>query len=69
VFENRVLGRIFGTKTEEVTERWRKFHNRELRNLYSSTDIITRTKSWRMSWADHIIPMGEKRNAYKHKVS
>jgi hypothetical protein len=39
-FENRVLRRIFGPKTDEVTEEWRKLHNEELRNLYTSPNII-----------------------------
>jgi hypothetical protein len=36
VFENRVLRRIFGPKRDEVTGDWRKLHNEELHNLYSS---------------------------------
>jgi hypothetical protein len=44
VFENRVLRRIFGPKRNEVTGEWRKLHNRELRNLYSSPDIIRQIK-------------------------
>jgi hypothetical protein len=39
VFENRVLRRIFGPKRNEVTGGWRKLHNEELRNLYSSLSI------------------------------
>jgi hypothetical protein len=39
-FENRVLRRIFGPKRDEVTGEWRKLHNEELHNLYSSPDII-----------------------------
>jgi hypothetical protein len=38
VFENRVLRRIFGPKRGEVTGDWRKLHNEELHNLYSSPD-------------------------------
>jgi hypothetical protein len=45
VCENRVLRRIFGPKRDEVTGEWRKLHNGELRNLYSSTDIIRQIKS------------------------
>jgi hypothetical protein len=41
VFENRVLRRIFGLKRDEVTGGWRKLHNEELPNLYSSPSIIT----------------------------
>jgi hypothetical protein len=40
VFENRVLRRIFGPKRDEVTGEWRKLHNKELRDLYSSASII-----------------------------
>jgi hypothetical protein len=40
VFENRVLRRIFGPKRDEVTGDWRKLHNEELHNLYSSPNII-----------------------------
>jgi hypothetical protein len=45
VFENRVLRRIFGPKRDEVTGEWRKLHNEELHNLYSSTDIISQVKA------------------------
>jgi hypothetical protein len=40
VFEIRVLGRIFGSKREEVTEEWRKLHNEELNDLYCSHNIV-----------------------------
>jgi hypothetical protein len=43
VFENRVLRRIFGPKRDEVTGEWRKLHNEELHNLYSSPDIIRKS--------------------------
>jgi uncharacterized membrane protein len=49
VFENRVLSRIFGPKRDEATGGWRKLHNEELRNLYSSTNRIMKSK--RMRWA------------------
>jgi hypothetical protein len=45
VFENRVLRGIFGLKRDEVTGEWRKLHNGELLNLYSSPDIIRQIKS------------------------
>jgi hypothetical protein len=45
VFENRVLRRIFGTKRDEVKEEWRKHHNEELHNLYSSPTIVQVIKS------------------------
>jgi hypothetical protein len=40
VFEKRLLGRIFGPKRDEVTGEWRKLHNKELRDLYTSPIII-----------------------------
>jgi hypothetical protein len=48
VFENSVLRRIFGLKRDEVTGGWRKLHNEELHNLYSSPSIIRVIKSRRM---------------------
>jgi hypothetical protein len=59
VFENRVLRGIFGSKRDEVTGEWRKLHNGELHNLYSSPDIIRQIKSRRMRWAGHVARMGE----------
>jgi hypothetical protein len=65
VFENRMLGRIFGPKRDEVTGGWRRLHNEELRNLYSSPNIIRIIKSKRMRWAGNVARMGEKRNSYR----
>jgi hypothetical protein len=65
VFENRVLRRIFGPKRDEVTGDWRKLHNEELHNLYSSPNIIRMIKSRRIRWAGHAARMGETRNAYR----
>jgi hypothetical protein len=48
MFENRVVRRIFGRKTEEAAGGWRKLHNEELRNLYTSAIIIRGIKSRRM---------------------
>jgi hypothetical protein len=49
----------------EVTGEWRKLHNEELRDLYSSPSIIRIIKSRRSRWAVHVARMGEKRNAYR----
>jgi hypothetical protein len=65
VFENRVLRRIIGPKRDDVTGEWRKLHNEELHNLYSSPDIIRQVKSRRMRWAGHVARMGEERKLYK----
>jgi hypothetical protein len=65
VFENRVLKRIFGPKRDKVTGEWRKLHNEQLRDLYSSPSIIRIIKWRRMRWVGHVARMGEKRNAYR----
>jgi hypothetical protein len=59
-FENRVLRRIFGCKRDEVIGRWRKLHNEELHNLYSSPSIIRITKSRNVRWAVHVAYMGRR---------
>jgi hypothetical protein len=65
VFENRVLRRIFGPKTDEVKGEWRKLHSGELHNLYSSPDIIRQIKSGGMRWAGHVARMGEGGTVYR----
>jgi hypothetical protein len=55
--ENRVLRRIFGPKRDEVTGEWKKLHNEELHNLYSSLNIIRMIKTRRMRWAGHVARM------------
>ena len=59
VFENRVLRRVFGRKRDEVTGKWRKVHNEELRDLYSLPYIVRVVKSRRMRWAGHVARMGK----------
>jgi hypothetical protein len=65
VFENRVLRRIFGPKKDEVTGEWRKLHNEELNDPYSSHTIVQVMKSRRMRWAGHVARMGEGRGVYR----
>jgi hypothetical protein len=48
-----------------VTDEWRKLHNEELRDFYSSLSIIRIIKSRRMRWAGHVARMWDKRNAYR----
>ena len=61
VFENRVLRKIFGPRRDEVTGEWRRLHNEELNDLYSSPNIVRVIKWRRMSWAGHVVRMGEER--------
>jgi hypothetical protein len=60
VFENRVLRRIFGPKRDEVTGEWRRLHDEELHDLYSSPSIIRIMKARRMRWAGHVARMGRR---------
>jgi hypothetical protein len=64
-----VLRRIFGPKRDEVTGEWRKLHNEELRDLYSSPSIIRMMKSRRTRWAGHVARMGERRKARGKKTT
>jgi hypothetical protein len=64
----RVLRRIFGPMRDEVIESWRKLHNEELLNLYSSPSIIRIIKSTRVRWTEHVVLMRERRNAYRKLV-
>jgi len=68
VFENRVLRRVFGPKRDEVTEKWRKSHKEELRDLYSLSNIVRVVKSRRMRWAGHVVRMGEGRGVHRALV-
>jgi hypothetical protein len=61
VFGNRVLRRVFGPKKDDVTGEWRKLHNEELNNLYSSPNFIRVIKRRKMRWAEHEELMGERR--------
>src|SRR5215469_16049153 len=65
VFENRVLRTVFGPKRDKVTGEWRKLHNVELSDLYSSPNIVRVVKSRRMRWAGHVARMVEGRGVHR----
>ena len=65
MFESIVLRRIFGPRRDEVTGEWRRLHNEELNDLYSSPNIVWAIKSRRMRWAGHVARIGEERGAYR----
>jgi len=64
VFGNRVLRRIFGLRRDEVAGEWRRLHNEEINDLYTSPNIVQVIKSRRMRWAGHVAHMGEERGVY-----
>jgi hypothetical protein len=55
-----VLRRIFGPKRDEVTGEWRRLHNEELHDLYSSPNIVRVITPRRMRWAGHVARMGRR---------
>jgi hypothetical protein len=59
VYESRVLRRIFGPKRDEVIRKWRRLHEEELNDLYSSPDLVGVIKSRRVRWTGHVACMGK----------
>jgi len=65
VFEYMVLRRMFGPRGDEETGEWKRLHNEELNDLYSSHNVVRVIKSRRMSWAGHMTRMGEDTVVYR----
>ena len=65
MFENMVLRRIFGPRRDKISGEWRRLHNEELSDPYSSPNIVRVIKSRRMRWTGHVVRMGEERGAYR----
>ena len=63
--QNRVLGRIFGPKRDEVTGEWRRLHNEKSNDLYCSLNFVRVIKSREMKWIGHVARMGEGRSAFR----
>jgi len=57
-----------GLEVDKVTEDWRKMHNEELYDLYSSPNIILVIKSRRTRWAGKVACVGEGKDAYRVAV-
>jgi len=60
-----VLRRIFGPRRDDVTGEWRRLHNEELNDMYSSPNTVRVIQSRRMRWAGHVACMGEERGVYR----
>ena len=65
VFENMVLRRILGPKRDDVTGEWRRLHNEELNDFYSSPNIVRVIKLRRLRWAGHVARMSEETGVYR----
>jgi len=65
MFKNIMLRRILGPRRDEVMGEWRRLHNEELNDLYSSPNTVRVIKSRRMRWAGHVAHMGEERGVYR----
>jgi hypothetical protein len=68
MFAKRVLRRIFGHERDEVTDEWRKVHNEEVNDLYSSPNIIRVIKSKIVRWVGHVAALREMTGVYRGLV-
>ena len=60
MYGNMVLRRIFGSRRDEVTGEWRRLHNEELNDFYTSPNIVRVIKSRRLGRAGYVACMGEE---------
>ena len=60
-----MLRKKLESEWDKVTSEWRRLHNEELYDLYSSSNIIRVIKSRRMRWAEHVASIGDRRGAYR----
>jgi hypothetical protein len=65
VFENGVLGKVFGPKKDEVPGEWRRLRNKELCDRYSTPNYIRVMKLRRMRWAGYAARMGDSRGVFR----
>jgi len=68
IIKNMVLRRIFGPRKDKVMGEWRRLHNEEINDLYSSPNIVRVIKSRRMRWVGHVASVGEERVVYSTLV-
>ena len=59
------MSEMFGPKSDEVTEDWRKLYNVELNVLYCSPNLVWVIKLRRMRWAGHVARMGDRKGEYR----
>jgi hypothetical protein len=64
IIKNMELRRIFGPRKDKVMGEWRRLHNEEINDLYSSPNIVRVIKSRRMRWVGHVASVGEERVVY-----
>ena len=62
MFENRVLKKVFGPKRNGITEEWRRLHNEELYDIYSSSNIMWAIRLRRMRWVGHVACMVQRKS-------